>query len=334
MSCLVTRPLTPEPDTCEMSTLCSVAILRTSGDDRWRRSSSRDTVGARHVGGASVPAVGWLPSGAGLAAWAGAGRASAWRCGRDDRRRSPAAPHPRRPAQSPRRRCRPARSRLPSLRWPAACRRRATGISASTLSVEISNSGSSRSTCSPTFLIQRTTVPSATDSPIWGITTLTGIRVILVRLQASAPARASTIARTSGTDLWQADAPVTRAPCTVSIQPVSGPRQPPCPRVGRNADSSGGLYGTGVSSDAMRMIGASRYSNASSAMSAAISPPMPPVRGASYRHRARGWSWRPTSESRRDRAARASAGPALRRSPPASASRSRRRAPCAPSRRT
>jgi hypothetical protein len=45
------------------------------------------------------------------------------------------------------------------------------GISASTLSVEISNSGSSRSTVSPTFLIQRTMVPSAIDSPIWGITT-------------------------------------------------------------------------------------------------------------------------------------------------------------------
>src|SRR5882757_4272762 len=45
------------------------------------------------------------------------------------------------------------------------------GISASTLSVEISNNGSSRSTLSPTFLIQRTTVPSAIDSPIWGITT-------------------------------------------------------------------------------------------------------------------------------------------------------------------
>ena len=45
------------------------------------------------------------------------------------------------------------------------------GISASTLSVEISNSGSSRSTVSPTFLIQRTMVPSAIDSPIWGINT-------------------------------------------------------------------------------------------------------------------------------------------------------------------
>ena len=49
------------------------------------------------------------------------------------------------------------------------------GISASTLSVEISKSGSSRSTLSPTFLIQRTMVPSAIDSPICGITTSVAI---------------------------------------------------------------------------------------------------------------------------------------------------------------
>src|SRR5688500_11991741 len=58
-----------------------------------------------------------------------------------------------------------------SVRTPAA----GDGISASTLSVEISKSGSSRSTCSPTFLIQRTIVPSAIDSPIWGITTGVGM---------------------------------------------------------------------------------------------------------------------------------------------------------------
>ena len=45
------------------------------------------------------------------------------------------------------------------------------GISASTLSVEISKIGSSRFTASPTFFSQRDIVPSAIDSPIWGITT-------------------------------------------------------------------------------------------------------------------------------------------------------------------
>ena len=64
---------------------------------------------------------------------------------------------------------------LISVSTPAA----GDGISASTLSVEISNSGSSRSTASPTFLIQRTIVPSAIDSPIWGITTLVGMSVTI-----------------------------------------------------------------------------------------------------------------------------------------------------------
>src|SRR5881394_1495060 len=47
------------------------------------------------------------------------------------------------------------------------------GISASTLSVEISNSGSSRFTGSPTFLSHLLSVPSAMDSPIWGMRTST-----------------------------------------------------------------------------------------------------------------------------------------------------------------
>src|SRR5207247_666689 len=45
------------------------------------------------------------------------------------------------------------------------------GISASTLSVEISSSGSSRFTGSPIFLSHLLTVPSAMDSPIWGMST-------------------------------------------------------------------------------------------------------------------------------------------------------------------
>ena len=62
---------------------------------------------------------------------------------------------------------------LISVSTPAA----GAGISASTLSVVISKSGSSRSTESPTFLIQRTIVPSAIDSPIWGMTTDVGMFV-------------------------------------------------------------------------------------------------------------------------------------------------------------
>ena len=47
------------------------------------------------------------------------------------------------------------------------------GTSVSTLSVEISTSGSSASTRSPTCLSHSSTVPSVTDSPIWGIVTCT-----------------------------------------------------------------------------------------------------------------------------------------------------------------
>ena len=61
--------------------------------------------------------------------------------------------------------------------WPSCTRISAStpaagaGISASTLSVEISKIGSSRLTASPTFLSQRESVPSAMDSPIWGMMT-------------------------------------------------------------------------------------------------------------------------------------------------------------------
>jgi hypothetical protein len=54
-----------------------------------------------------------------------------------------------------------------SARTPAA----GDGISASTLSVEISKRGSSRLTASPIFLSHLVTVPSAMDSPICGMIT-------------------------------------------------------------------------------------------------------------------------------------------------------------------
>ena len=60
----------------------------------------------------------------------------------------------------------------PSATWilaivPAA----GAGTSASTLSVEISTMVSSAATGSPSLLCHSSTVPSVTDSPIWGITT-------------------------------------------------------------------------------------------------------------------------------------------------------------------
>ena len=60
---------------------------------------------------------------------------------------------------------------LMSCKIPAA----GAGISASTLSVEISNRGSSRCTLSPGFLSHLVIVPSKIDSPIWGMTISVGI---------------------------------------------------------------------------------------------------------------------------------------------------------------
>ena len=68
-----------------------------------------------------------------------------------------------------------------SARTPAT----GAGISASTLSVEISKIGSSRFTASPTFFIQRDRVPSAMDSPIWGM--ITSILAILSGSPVSTP---------------------------------------------------------------------------------------------------------------------------------------------------
>src|SRR5882672_9202180 len=63
---------------------------------------------------------------------------------------------------------------LISFRTPAE----GEGISASTLSVEISKRGSSRSTLSPGFLSHLVMVPSKMLSPIWGMTTSTAMGLL------------------------------------------------------------------------------------------------------------------------------------------------------------
>src|SRR5207247_5323371 len=78
--------------------------------------------------------------------------------------------------------------------WPSVTRISASvppvgaGISASTLSVEISKIGSSRLTASPTFLSHLDSVPSAMDSPICGMTTSTRAPAILLLPVPIAPA--------------------------------------------------------------------------------------------------------------------------------------------------
>ena len=166
MSFLLIRPPSPVPFTLERSTLCSRAILRTSGEERSFSS-------ARPKAGGAAAAVG--------EAFAGVGAEAASRKGLA----GPSEPSGTAFADSGA----PCPSMMATTvltatvsfsearifaRIPSA----GEGISASTLSVVISNRGSSRSTCSPGFFSHLMIVPSATLSPIWGITTLVGIRIL------------------------------------------------------------------------------------------------------------------------------------------------------------
>ena len=212
MSCLVTRPAIPVPGISRMSTLCSAAILRTTGEERVCRSSStvisraasrRPAAGAgaergrrlRGLPAEAARAAAPRQCGGSAAALGGGGGAAARRRGGVGRgrarraRRGRAAAAPRRGAGRGDRLALGrdhahdgvdghgrARARRGS---PSARRRPGDGISASTLSVEISKSGSSRWTLSPTFFIHLVTVPSAMDSPIWGmITSVIGVSIL------------------------------------------------------------------------------------------------------------------------------------------------------------
>jgi hypothetical protein len=206
-----------------MSTLCSAAILRTTGDERvWRSSSGvmsargfssagggeggagagvgADACGGRELGGGAgagalaggaeghvgadvaPPGAGVPVDGAGLE---GGGVNAAVEAGVDGAAADPggtaegalvlAAADGAALATSPSAMMAttvlmgtvaPGSTRI-SLSTPEA----GAGISASTLSVEISKSGSSRWTRSPTFFIHLVIVPSAIDSPIWGMMT-------------------------------------------------------------------------------------------------------------------------------------------------------------------
>src|SRR5271165_3973509 len=159
-SCLVIRPPAPVPFTFARSMLYSRAILRTSGDSGPRSSSPPDATGGAVVGGgggACGAGAGWACT---VAGGAGGGDATAAGCGGTD------TPVPMRPTTVLMPTVAPSATRI-SVRTPAS----GAGISVSTLSVEISKSGSSRSTFSPTFFSHRVKVPSTMLSPIWGITT-------------------------------------------------------------------------------------------------------------------------------------------------------------------
>src|SRR6266702_8208914 len=150
MSDLLRRPAEPVPGTWLRSTLLSLAILRTSGDER-RRSPDVAAAGVSETGAA---ATGSAAAGVGAAAF-GAGAAAGL-----------PAPPPITATMVLMVTVEPS-GNLISVSTPAA----GEGISASTLSVEISNSGSSRSTVSPTCFSHLVMVPSVMDSPICGMGT-------------------------------------------------------------------------------------------------------------------------------------------------------------------
>src|SRR5581483_599802 len=175
----------PVPDTSSRLMLFSRASRRTSGDERTSRSSSAGnsmtSLAARGCGAdvgpvfAAAPSVAAAPpllapvdlAGSGFAASLFAG-AALWAAGA---------------AEAPA----PSASITPTtvFTWtvlpsPTLISRSTpdagAGISASTLSVEISKSGSSRCTLSPGFLSHLVMVPSKIDSPIWGMITSVAIR--------------------------------------------------------------------------------------------------------------------------------------------------------------
>src|ERR1700677_4720748 len=145
MSVFVMRPEAPVPETLVRSTLLSFAILRTSGDERTRSPS----VAAAVVAGANAGA----DAAAGVAATGPAAGVAAL-----------PAPPPMTATTVLMVTVAPSGT-LISERIPAT----GDGISASTLSVEISKMGSSRCTLSPTFFSHLVIVPSVIDSPICGI---------------------------------------------------------------------------------------------------------------------------------------------------------------------
>ncbi len=189
MSAFVTRPEMPVPGICDRSTPFSSAMFLTTGEERRFWSSSFVSPGwggtakwgAAGAAGAATGAAGAGAgagggSGAGAAATgAGAGAGAGVSAAGAEAAASPASPIFATTVLIGT--VSPSGTRI-SRRTPAD----GEGISASTLSVEISKSGSSRLTVSPTFFIQRVRVPSAIDSPICGMITFVG----MVRFSVSA----------------------------------------------------------------------------------------------------------------------------------------------------
>ncbi len=178
MSFFVTRPPVPVPATTFGSTPCSAAMRATTGETNVRPfpdpvadgTGSEGIVRASGVGaGSTAPGAGSGAPTASTAPGAGSG--------------TPAASTTAEPAGAI------TASTVPiSTVSPSATRISATtpspglGTSVSTLSVEISSSGSSWAIASPGCLSHFVIVPSETETPIWGITTSICVPVATARV--------------------------------------------------------------------------------------------------------------------------------------------------------
>ncbi len=183
MSFFVTRPPVPVPGTAAGSTPCSAAIRATTGDTKVLPFSAAagDTGGAGAAGAATAATAG-AGSAAGAGALGGAAAATTGSgCGTGAGAAGAAAGSGAGSAAGGGISA-PAgaivASTVPTSTVSPSCTRicvttpsAGLGTSVSTLSVEISSNGSSRPIASPTWRSHFVTVPSETETPIWGITT-------------------------------------------------------------------------------------------------------------------------------------------------------------------
>jgi len=183
------RPSNPVPRTLARSTPFSLASLRTSGEVRMSRTPIPAGAAAGAVAGGVSPrtgsSAGAVPGGGTGASGAGVPGVKTAASGEAPTRPSPAAGCPASSCASSAAPSAPSMTATTVLIWtllPSGTRifvrmpDAGAGISESTLSVEISNSGSSRTTGSPTFFNHLVSVPSKTDSPICGMITLVVMR--------------------------------------------------------------------------------------------------------------------------------------------------------------
>ena len=192
MSFLVTRPPVPVPGTTVASIPCSAAIRATTGETKvfplpvaagaaagGAACATGAAAGAGAAGGGALSistgsgagAAGVAPGVASAATSAGSAAADGCGSGSGVTGSDTGAPTSV-PGAAMRARTVPTSTVSPSwTRISATTPSAALGTSVSTLSVEISSSGSSRPIGSPTWRSHFVTVPSETETPIWGITT-------------------------------------------------------------------------------------------------------------------------------------------------------------------